>query len=396
MNSLAPQAKTSSLLDIALFQERREHSYFDELRALNTPTFHPEQDGPGFYALTRYDHVWEAARNHKLFLSGHGTQIADKRAEGKGAPSVHNADSQMHRYLRDFGRRALAQPLLELRRERVQEIVRGIIAKAPRGEVFDFVEHVALTIPMTVFGEVLGVPELDREYLVEQANTMSSVVANEEEQSLARSNLFSYFRELAHDRRARPRDDVTTALVGPSKSGSELSEEELDAYFLLLVIAGNETTRFLLAGGLEQLLLQPSAMKQLRSDPRKLKTGIEEMVRWVTPVIHMRRTLAEDAEVFGLSAKAGTKFVLYFSAANRDPAFFDKPQEFRIDRWPNTHVGFGAGQHFCLGAYLARMETQIFFEEFFKHFSSCELAGDGQRIPSFWFAGLDKLPVHWS
>ena len=396
MNAPAPMIPPPRLLDISLFQERREHDYFDEIRALDTPYLHPEENGPGFYALTRYDQVWEAARNPRLFLSGSGTQIADKRAEGKGAPSVHNADAQLHRHLRDFGRRAMAQPLLELRRERVREIVQDIIARAPRGETFDFVEHVALTIPMTVFGEVLGIPEADRGYLVERANTMSSVLATAEEQASARGHLFEYFRELAADRRSQSRDDAASVLVAPNKKGIELSEEELDAYFLLLVIAGNETTRFLLAGGLEQLLHQPDAMNALRGDPRQLKTGTEEMVRWVTPVIHMRRTLAEDAEIFGIEAKAGSKFVLYFSAANRDPAAFENPQEFRLDRWPNTHVGFGAGQHICLGAYLARMETQIFFEEYFRQVGHCELVGEAERIPSFWFAGLDKLPVRWS
>ena len=352
-------------------------------------------DGPGFYPLTRYEQVWEAARDTALFLSGHGTQIPDKRAEGKGAPSVHNADAPLHGYLRDFGRRALAQPLLELRRERVREIVRGHIAGAPRGEDFDFVEHIAVTIPMTVFGEVLGVPEADRGELVELANTMSSVVVSAGEQAAARGRLFEYFRELARERRRTPGDDVASVLVAPNAGGQSLSEEELDAYFLLLIVAGNETTRFLLAGGLEQLLLAPSSLAALRADPSRVPGAVEEMLRWVTPVIHMRRTLARDAEVFGLEAPAGSKFVLYFSAANRDPAMFEEPQSFRIDRHPNRHLGFGAGHHFCLGAYLARMETQIFFEEFLARVPHCELRGEGERLPSHWFAGLSRLPVRW-
>lgn len=390
-----PTPPLPDLLDIALFQSRREHDAFDLLRAQPTPVLHPEPGGPGFYPLTRFEHVWEAARDTELFLSGHGTQIPDKRAEGKGAPSVHNADAPLHGYLRDFGRRALAQPLLELRRERVRAIVRELIARAPRDADFDFVEAIAVTIPMTVFGEVLGIPEADRGGLVDLANTMSSVIASAEAQGDARQRLFDYFRELARERRQRPGDDVASVLVAPNAEGQSLSEEELDAYFLLLVVAGNETTRFLLAGGLEQLLLDPHAMAALRADPGLVPTAVEEMLRWVTPVIHMRRTLARDAQVFGLDAPAGSKFVLYFSAANRDPAVFEQPQTFSIDRKPNRHVGFGAGHHFCLGAYLARMETQIFFEEFLASVAHCELRGDGERLPSHWFAGLSRLPVRW-
>ncbi|GAB5413497.1 MAG: cytochrome P450 [Congregibacter sp.] len=384
------------LLDVELFQQRREHDAFDRLRALEQPVFHGEPDGPGFFALTRYEHVWEAARDTQRFKSGQGTQIADKRAEGKGAASVHNADAPLHGFLREFGRRAMAQPLLELRRDRVRQIVRESIASAPRGETFDFVEKVALTIPMTVFGEVLGVPVEDRPHLVTQANTMSSVLASAQEQADARSNLFSYFRNLSRKRRGQPEEDVASLLVSENAKGESLTEEQLDAYFLLLVIAGNETTRFLLAGGLEQLLRQPEALETMREQPDMIPSAVEEMVRWVTPVIHMRRTLLEDSQVFGLDAPAGSKFVLYFSAANRDSEVFDRPHEFLIDRSPNKHVGFGAGHHFCLGAYLARMETQIFFEEFLASVTTCEQVGSATRIPSYWFAGLQHLPVRWS
>ena len=386
-----------SLLDVGLFTERREHESFDLYRAQSEPPLHigPEPD-EGFYVLTRHSHVWEAATNTEKFKSGLGTQIANRRAEGGGVPSVHNADAPYHRHLRDFGRRALAQPLLEIRRPRIREIVRSVILAAPRGEEFDFVERVALEIPMTVFGEVLGIPAGDRQTLVKAANTMSSVLATPEEQDRCRSELFSYFRELATERRRQPGDDVASILVSPNDDGEQLSDEELDAYFLLLVIAGNETTRFLLAGGLEQLLLQPAAMQRLREDPSLIPSAVEEMIRWVTPVIHMRRTVTEDTQAFGLDVPAGSKFVLYFSAANRDPEVFDDPHSFRIDRTPNKHVGFGAGHHFCMGAYLARLEAQIFLEEFLSITRDCELTADAERIPSYWFAGLQRLPVRWS
>ena len=386
-----------NLLDVELFTDRKEHECFDLYRRQSKPPHHigPEPN-EGFYVLTRHSDVWEAATNTEKFKSGLGTQIANKRAEGNGTPSVHNADAPYHRHLRDFGRRALAQPLLDIRRPRIREIVRSVILAAPKNEEFDFVDRVALEIPMTVFGEVLGIPTGDREALVKAANTMSSVLATSEEQDRCRSELFSYFRELAAERRRQPGDDVASVLVSPNGSGEQLSDEELDAYFLLLVIAGNETTRFLLAGGLEQLLLQPGAMEQLRREPSLIPSAIEEMIRWVTPVIHMRRTVTEDTQAFGMDVAAGSKFVLYFSAANRDPEVFDSPHTFRLDRTPNKHVGFGAGHHFCMGAYLARLEAQIFLEEFLSITRNCELTAGGERIPSYWFAGLQRLLVRWS
>jgi cytochrome P450 len=386
-----------SLLDVGLFTARKEHECFDLYRAETLPPRHSEpENDEGFFVLTRQSDVWEAATNTEKFKSGLGTQIADKRAEGKGAPSVHNADAPYHRYLRDFGRRALAQPLLDLRRSRVREIVRSVILSAPKDEDFDFVEQVALKIPMTVFGEVLGIPVDDRAALVRSANTMSSVLASPDEQESCRAELFSYFRELAAERRKHSGNDVASVLVAPNESGDQLNDEELEAYFLLLVVAGNETTRFLLAGGLEQFLLQPEAMEHLRREPSLIPSAVEEMIRWVSPVIHMRRTVVEDTRAFGMDVVAGTKFVLYFSAANRDPSVFQDPHKFCIDRTPNKHVGFGAGHHFCMGAYLARLEVQIFLEEFLSMINECQLIGEGERIPSYWFAGLKTLPVRWS
>lgn len=395
MSAAARQPEDIDLLDVTVFQERREHDVFARLREFGEPFFHREPDGPGFYALTRFEHVHEAARRNELFLSGRGTQIPDKRAEGEGAPSLHNADPPVHTRLRRIGKRAFARDLLEARRERIGEIVRELIAGTPRAEAFDFVDAIALRIPMAVFGEVLGVPEADREYLVEHANTMSSVLAGTDEQAAARGTLFEYFRELAAERRRRPGEDVATALVAGDGEGGELSPEELDAYFLLLVVAGNETTRFLLAGGLEQLLLEPELLAALWAEPALIPAAVEEMVRWVTPVMHMRRTLAEDGEVFGVEAPAGTKFVLYFASANRDEEAFDEAQRFLPDRRPNRHVGFGVGAHFCLGAHLARMETQIFLEEMLSAIRHCELVAPGRRLPSHWITGLERLEIRW-
>jgi cytochrome P450 len=384
------------LTDISLFTERREHDAFKRLRDVAPVHFNRFQDG-GFYALTRHEHVSAVAYDTDRFISGKGTQIADKRAEGKGAPSVHNADKPLHVALRKAGQKALRRPLLETRRARFREIISELIEAAPRNRPFDFVADIAVKIPMIVFSEVLGVPENMQHQLVEWANMMSDVRASEGEQAENRRRLFEYFRTLAAEKRKFPGEDIASSLVQSRIDGELMDEQHLDAFFMVLTVAGNETTRFLLAGALEQLCHSPREMEKLRSAQTPLRIVVEEMVRWVSPVIHMRRTATEALDLFGTPVPAGAKVVLYFASANRDErAFGEDAGRFRIDRDPNPHLGFGHGSHFCLGAHLARMEAVIFWEEFLKQISEVRLCGLGERLPSHWFAGLNALEVEWA
>ena len=383
------------LLDVNLFVERHEHEVFRQLRDEAPVHFNPEPDGPGFYALTRYDHIKAVAQDHVRFCSGKGTQIRDKRAEGTGHPSVHNADPPIHGALRKVGMPPLRRSVIEGRGARIRGIITDLMEATPRGDYFDFVEAISVKIPMIVFADVLGVPDDMQLTMVHWANTMSDVLASDAEQATARADLFAYFRRLAAEKRADPQEDLASALVTAEIDGARLTEEQLDAYFMVLTVAGNETTRNLLSGGLEQLCRQPRDMARLREAPGLIPKAVEEMVRWVSPVIQMRRTAIEDSDLFGVPIAAGTKVVLYFASGNRDERMFDRAGDFIIDRQPNAHMGFGIGPHFCLGAHLARVETQIFFEEFFKRYSACEIEGLGDRLPSNWFAGTAKLMVKW-
>jgi cytochrome P450 len=228
------------------------------------------------------------------------------------------------------------------------------------------------------------------------ANTMSDVLASEAEQASARAELFHYFRHLAALRRSDPQDDVASALVHAEVAGQPMNEGQLDAFFILLTVAGNETTRNLLSMGLEQLCLQQDDLARLRANPDLIPLTVEEMVRWVSPVIQMRRTATCDLDLHGTPIKAGDKVVLYFAAANRDERQFEAADRFRIDRTPNEHVGFGIGPHFCLGTHLARLETAAFLEVFLSRYQSCAIEGLGERLPSNWFAALKSLSVRWS
>jgi cytochrome P450 len=385
-----------NLLDASLFTQRREHEVFRRLRDSDPIYFHPEPNGPGFYAVTRHADACEVLRNPAAYCNGKGTQIQDKRAEGHGAPSIHNLDAPRHAKLRGAAVPGIRREVLNRLEPQVRMIVRDLIDACPRGEPFDFVENVAIALPMMVIGEMLGVPVEDRPLTVDWANAMTSTSAGEAAQAKARGELFHYFRQLVATKRAAPAEDLATILAQATVDGEPLSQEELDAYFMVLTAAGNETTRFLISGGLEQLCLQPDDLKRLVAAPEILQDAVEEMVRWVSPVMMMRRTATQETTLAGALFKPGDKVVVYFVSANRDERKFDDPDKFIPTRRDNPHIGFGLGPHFCLGAHLARLEARIFFEELVQRVSDIRLVRPGEKIASYWFSGYAALPVRWS
>lgn len=383
------------LLDVSLFTERREQAAFRLLRDEAPVYLHPEPSGPGFYALTRYEHVSQVLRDTQKFSSAQGTQIVDRRAEGHGHPSVHNSDPPLHTHLRNVAIAGLRKKVAEDMEDRIRQVVRTLFNAAPTGQPFDFVEQVALPLPMIVIADLLGVPEVDQRRMVVWANTMSDSHASAEVQGAARHELFEYFRALVRLKRSEPADDLATLLATARLDEELLTDGQLDAYFMVLTVAGNETTRFLVSGGLEQLCRQPEEFARLRGNQQLIPLAVEEMVRWVTPVMQMRRTVTEDCEIDGVEIRRGAKVVPYFASANRDERQFANPDRFLIDRQPNPHLGFGQGAHFCMGAHIARAEARIFFEEYFARYKHCELQQLGERLPSYWFAGLSRLVVEW-
>ncbi len=379
------------LLDLANFAASSEHALFRELRARDTLHFNPEPGGPGFWSLVRYDHVAAAARDNIRFRSGQGTQIRDRRAEGHGHASVHNSDPPLHGQLRNIVLPSLSRASILQREGRIAQIARALIDDIDRGEAFDFVERIAIKLPMMVIADVLGVPADESEALVDWANAMSDVRATNEEQAAARAELYRYFRSLSGHKRRHPADDVATALVA-----ADMHEEALDAYFMLLTVAGNETTRFLLTGGLAQLARQPEDFARVRHDRALVDRLIEEMCRFVSPVTHMRRTTAQAMELHGACLPKGAKVVLWFASANRDERQFAEPDRLMIDRKPNAHLGFGLGPHFCVGAHLARLEMRLLLNALFDTVTGIELLGEPERLPSNWFTGWTSMPVRFS
>jgi cytochrome P450 len=389
-------SETINLLDASLFTARREHEVFRRLRDSDPVYFHPEPNGPGFYAITRHGDASEVLRNASAYCNGKGTQIQDKRAEGHGTPSLHNLDAPRHAKVRGAAVPGIRREVLNRLEPQIRQIVRDLIDACPRGAPFDFVEKVAVPLPMMVIGEMLGVPVEDRTLTVDWANAMTSTSAGEAVQAKVRGELFHYFRRLVVAKRAAPAEDLATTLAEATVDGEPLSQEELDAYFMVLTAAGNETTRFLISGGLEQLCLQPDDLVRLAQAPEILSDAVEEMVRWVSPVMMMRRTATQQTALAGTVFKPGDKIVVYFVSANRDERKFTDPDRFMLTRSDNSHIGFGLGPHFCLGAHLARLEARIFFEELFQRVSNIHLVAPGAKIASYWFSGYASLSVRWN
>ncbi|MGQ0467409.1 MAG: cytochrome P450 [Sporichthyaceae bacterium] len=384
------------LLDLGAFIDGRAEQMFDDLREHDPLHWNDEPGGRGFWSVTRYADIQAIASDHERFISGEGTQIPDKKAEGAGLASVHNSDPPRHTDLR----RILAS---KIRPSVVAPLTDGVAAEVDRlldavagGGEFDLVKAISVQLPILVFGRFLGVPDEDCPKLVEWTNAFSSLdpeYASPESADRARTELFDYFHDLQEQRRREPRGDIVSVLVQATMHGEPLSRADLDPYFLVLTVAGNETTRNLISGGLDLLSKHPQAWARLAEDPSLIAAAVEEMIRLISPVMHMRRTAVADAELHGKKIAPGDKVILWFAAGNRDPRVFDAPHEFRPDRTPNEHLGFGWGIHSCMGLHLARLEMRVLLERLAARGEFVRTLGAPDRLASNWFRGIKHLPA---
>jgi cholest-4-en-3-one 26-monooxygenase len=280
-------------------------------------------------------------------------------------------------------------------RDRTREILDRV---AERGEC-DFVVDVAAELPLQVIADLMGVPQEDRHKLFDWSNRMvggndPEYGLTEEDNAVASMELYAYAAELANQKRANPSDDLISVLSQAEVDGERLSGLEIDLFFLLLSVAGNETTRNLISHGLVALLEHPDQLAKLRVNPDLMGSTIEEMLRWASPVMQFRRTAMVDHELGGQPIKDGDKIVFWHISANRDETKFADPFTFDIARSPNEHVAFGGGgPHFCLGANLARMEIRVMFEELLVRFPEMEITGEVSRLRSNFINGIKHIPL---
>jgi cytochrome P450 len=377
----------------------REHELFAYLREDAPLHWGAEPSGPGFWSLSRYDDIRWAGLEARLLSSASGTQIQDRRAEGSGTPSMHNMDAPRHRELK----RVLADrfnPAATERHaaQRARQVVDGLLDGALEAGAGDLVELVSEQLPLLVFGTWLGVPAADLPLVVKWVNVIGGqedpeFVSDGETVGRCRDELFAYFTELTAERRAAPRDDLVSALVTAEPGGAPMRLDELLPYYLLLMFAGNDTTRNLVSWAAVTFSEFPDQWDALSASPDLLGSAVEELLRWNTPVYCMRRTATDDFGLHGQQVKRGEKVVLWWPAANRDPRAFPDPDRFDIARSPNKHFSFGWGPHFCLGSHLARLEVSLLLRRMLERDIRVEVTGEPVRLRSNFIRGIKRLPV---
>ena len=389
------------------------HATFQRLRREEPVAWYDENDdNAGFWAVTRYDDVLQVSREHETFTSTAGIRMEEMDAEETAARrTLMELDPPEHTRLRRLVNRGFTRRTVEAYEAAIREITRAVLDEAlPKGD-FDFTKEVGRELPMRMLGRLMGLPDEDLDELVTWGDAMIGNtdpeftshpvdLSDTEEfrlmpfRSPAALEVFRYADRMAQARRAEPRDDVLTRLLAPTPDGEPLTDLEFKNFFALLVAAGNDTTRYTIAGSLDTLIDHPEALSHLRDHPEDLETAVEELLRWTTVTMHFRRTATRDTELRGVPIRAGDKVVIWFVSANYDDAQFPEPYTFDIARHPNDHCTFGRnGPHFCLGAWLARLEVRVTFEELLPRLAAIERAGPVEHLRSNFIHGIKHLPV---
>ncbi|OMC19052.1 cytochrome P450 [Mycobacterium sp. SP-6446] len=365
------------------------------------------ESGSGYWALTKLDDVHFASRHPDIFSSSPNITInenAPEIAEYFGSMIV--LDDPRHQRLRSIVSRAFT-PKVVARietsvRERAHRLVASLIANHPDGEA-DLVTELAGPLPLQIICDMMGIPEEDHETIFHWTNVIlgfgdPDLTTNFEEFIQISMEIGAYATALAEDRRVNHHDDLTTSLVEAEVDGDRLSSSEIASFFILLVVAGNETTRNAISHGVLALSRYPSEREKWWSDYENLApNAVEEIVRWASPVVYMRRTLTRDFELSGTKMAAGDKVALWYNSANRDESKFANPWAFDITRNPNPHLGFGGGgAHFCLGANLARREIRVAFDELRREIPDIVATEEPARLLSQFIHGIKTLPVAWT
>ncbi len=392
--------------------EEREGA-FAVLRAENPVPFVKEREipdvpiptGPGYWSLTRHADILEASRNPEIYCSGKGaTSIADLPPEfNEFFGGLINMDEPRHGHQRRIVSRGFTPRALAALESDVQRRADAIIDQViERGEC-DFVNDIAAPLPLGIICDMMDIPESQRQMVFEKTNTILGLGDPDFTDNPANiigialgagTELAELMNEMAELRRKNPGDDLTSLLLNADLEDGAMTGSELASFFVLLVAAGNETTRNAISHGMIALCDYPEQRQKWMADFEGLApTAIEEIVRWATPVIHMRRTCTRDTELGGQAMKEGDKVVLFYSSANRDEKVFADPHQFDLARTPNEHVGFGGpGPHFCLGANLARREIRVMFDRILHRLPDLEITGPPARLQSNFIHGIKRMP----
>jgi cholest-4-en-3-one 26-monooxygenase len=399
---------TIDLTDKDVFVRGVPYDWFETLRREAPVYWHPEPDGgPGFWCVTRYPDVVTVNRDNQTFSSARGAVfIWDLPPEDLEQQRLMmlNMDPPMHTRYRRLVNKGFTPRMVDELERTIRERTRAILDRvAPRGEC-DFVVDVAAELPLQVIADILGVPQADRHKMFDWSNRMigsedPEYGVSQEQAQEASMELFAYAAKLAEDKRAQdPRGaDLISVLSEAEVDGEQLTQLEIDLFFMLLTVAGNETTRNLISHGLLALLDHPDQLERVRAHRELLPGAVDEMLRCASPVMHFRRTATRDLVLGDQRVSEGDKVVIWYASANRDETVFEDPMRFDVERSPNEHVAFGGGgPHFCLGANLARMEIRVIFDELLDRWQGLELTGAPERLRSNFINGIKHIPLKFS
>ncbi len=380
------------------------HQTFATLRREDPVHWHEESDGPGFWSITKYEDLKFASRNPQLFSSRAGGtnmfDLAETDLEGVRMLMI-NMDPPKHGKFRKTVSRGFTPRRIGKLQQHLKELAKGIVDSiAERGQC-EFVDAVASQLPMQTICEMLGVPDSERQYVYDLSNRLigfddPDFQTSFDDGRMAAAEMHAYAEQLAERKKKEPGDDLTTILLHAEVDGEKLSPIEFDSFFLMLAIAGNETTRTVTAQAMRLLSEHPEAKREIAEDLSLLPSAVEEILRYAPAVIHFRRTAAEEVELRGKKIRRGDKIIMWYPSANRDEEIFEDSQTFDIRRSPNEHLAFGIGEHYCLGANLARMQLNTILYELLSRLPDIEACGEAKRLRSNFIDGIKQLPVQFT
>jgi linalool 8-monooxygenase len=384
------------------------HEVFNWLRREDPVHWNPVTNGRGFWSITKYDDIVAISKNPEVFSSARehgGHRIYDENivgtagmgAEKTDAPFISMDPPEHNRYRRMISP-GFGPSRLKALEGQIHDRVCNILDRLGARKECEFVTEVAAELPIQVLAELLGIPQADRLKLFDWSNSMIAEDDPElrkgcEETAADVGAMIEYSGRLWEERVANPGSDLISMLIHPDADGEVMSKERYLGTFILLVAAGNETTRNSISGGLITLAQFPEQRQRLADNPALYGTAAAEIVRYVSPIMHMRRTAIADSVVRGKTIRRGDKVIMWYVSANRDEQIFTDPFSFDLTRAEATQLGFGVGQHFCLGARLAELQLRIFFTEFLRRYPNAEPSGPIRRMRSNFVAGIKEMPV---
>ena len=400
-----------STLDVDIYDPEQyldapPYDKFAVLRA-QAPVFrHDDPQVPeGHWALTRHEDVVFVSRNPEIFSSYEKTALASefpRESIEQNRLLMLNQDPPLHTRTRSLVNRGFTPRLIGRLEERIQNVCDEVVAEAVAKGEGDFVTLCAAELPLIMIAELMGVPQEDRHKVFNWSNRMigfddPEFQTSPEDAQIAAMEMFVFANALAEEKRKNIQDDIISRLVTPDEQGNALNELEFDMFFILLAVAGNETTRNAISGGMLALIEHPEQWERLKADHALVPTLADEVVRWVTPVNQFRRTALEDVNVGGVDIKKGEKVLIYYSSANRDDAIFENADSFDIGRNPNPQIGFGGGgPHFCLGRHLAKLELECMFRALAQQVLTVEQLAPVRRLRSNFINGIKEMQVSFT